>query len=1011
MNVVANDVRRILRASVRRHSLLGIVSLLAAPAAMGQQASSTVAPGEELDEVVVVGTRASLQSAIERKRKAGTVVDSIVAEDIAQFPDKNVGEALSRVTGVQLSRDFGEGVGISIRGVAPDLNRVEINGMSVLSAGGPGTAQRSVDFRELASELIKTVDVIKGSTADLTEGGIGGTVRVELRKPLELSGPLLSATVSEQKLTTQGGWTPRANVTAATQLFDNRFGIMANVTYDKVITRGDFLRNTEWVRLGDWDESPEKTIESLNENYAAVTTEAGCLTTFTVAADRDACRQQWWDYSPRIARYGIWYREDKRTSGQLTAQFRISDTQQVWAEGARAEREQFLNDHNYGTDFTAVNRVSTVTNNVYDSLKANSNVTVDAEHNVVGYTVAGNDAGSSAAFGTSSRGFELRNTTDYYSAGYAFEGDRFQARLVAARTDSFRDDETNSANFTAKVPGLRVDLDGEGVPRFTFPAGFSMDDDNVYTQMQLQYRPSETELTEDQASLDLDFDPGLPFISSLEAGTQFRQTESVSYGGGGYLDAATGVNVPTYNINLTANLVPGTQANTVANGTAINALHRTYSWNTATFNQALAASGRSPGTFYDGYSVGNIPNDWRVPLFDELATLMDTSNFNHSGLYQVDVNGVTYDQIPSNEITEDIGAGYFKVNFDTALWGEVRLRGNVGVRYVKTQTESAGVLTRRERRAAPTASDPNAFTDLTIGNSYVAVDREYSDTLPSANFQFEINDDFSIRLGYAKLMARPEISKLAPAANCLYDTRPGFATDGDADDCTSGNPGLEPYRADSYDLEFAYYPTNEIELRLGAFYKNIESYILGNTLIRNVDLFGDGVLFDVTAPVNGKGAKTQGIEASMQAPFTFLPGWASGFGGIVNYTYSDATDVGLFSQLDGSELPFPGLSKNSYNLVLYYDRGPINARVAWNSRTDWLASAADRSGNPVYRKGEDYLDARFQYRLFGDKAAVFVEAKNLTDQAYISTAGSDIRLSELGWPGRRYFIGASFKID
>ena len=68
--------------------------------------------------------------------------------------------------------------------------------------------------------------------------------------------------------------------------------------------------------------------------------------------------------------------------------------------------------------------------------------------------------------------------------------------------------------------------------------------------------------------------------------------------------------------------------------------------------------------------------------------------------------------------------------------------------------------------------------------------------------------------------------------------------------------------------------------------------------------------------------------------------------------------------------------------MLYYDKGPINARLAWNSRTDWLASAADRSGNPVFRAGEDYLDARLQWRIKGDdQLSVFIEGKNLTDQA------------------------------
>ncbi|MDF3019137.1 MAG: TonB-dependent receptor [Steroidobacteraceae bacterium] len=976
--------------------------------AADQSAEKPATSAEEIETVLVSGTRQSLKTGIERKRAAGTVSDSIVAEDIAQFPDKNIGEALSRVTGVQLSRDFGEGVAISIRGVDPALNRVEINGMSVISAGGPGSNQRQADFRELASELIKTVDVIKGSTADITEGGIGGTVKIELRKPLELAEPLFSVSAEAQELTTMGGWTPRANLTAATQLFDGRFGVIANVTYDEVNTRQDYLRNTEWVRLGDWDESPEKTIESQNAAFAAQTTEAGCVAAFTVQADRDLCRQQWWDYSPRIPRYGIWYRNEKRSSAQLTLEYKINENQNVWVETALAKRDQFLNDHNFGTDFTGVNRVSTVTNNVYDSLAANSNVTV-VDHHVVGYTVANTAPGNDAAFGTSSRGFDLENETRWTSAGYKYSSEKFEATLGSSIAESDRFDETNSANFTARIPGFGVQLDSQGVPHFNFPAGLTMDDDNVYYTMQLQYRPSESELEERNHTLDLDFKTDWPVISSFETGVQIRDTSSLFYGGGGFLDRATGLNVPSKNINLTANLAPGTQPNTVTSGTGINAHFLTYAWNTATFLDALGRDGPSPGTFYGGYDApAGIPSGWRVPVFDDLAEIFDVSQFNHEGVREAVVNGTLIKQIPGHDITEDASAQYFKVNVDTELFG-IRMRGNAGVRQVRTETSAAGVYTHRIRQLAPTPTNPANFTDITVGNAYVAIDREYTDTLPSANLQLEIKENFNIRLGFAELMSRPSIQDIAPAANCLIDTRPDFSGDTDADDCTAGNPALKPYRAKSYDLEFAYYPTDEVEMRLGGFYKDIDTFIVGRTLVRDVDFFGNGTLFDVTMPINGAGAKTQGIEASVQAPFTFLPGWASGFGGLANYTFSEAKDVGLFSQLDGSPLPFPGLSKDTFNLVLYYDKGPVNARVAWNSRTDWLASAADRSGNPVFRAGEDYLDAKFTWRIKPEELSIYVEAKNLTDQAAISYAGNRFRLSELGWPGRRYYIGVNWK--
>jgi iron complex outermembrane recepter protein len=398
---------------------------------------------------------------------------------------------------------------------------------------------------------------------------------------------------------------------------------------------------------------------------------------------------------------------------------------------------------------------------------------------------------------------------------------------------------------------------------------------------------------------------------------------------------------------------------------------------------------------------GALPSDWRIPVFSDLAPLLNTANFTHAELRHITVNGTVYDRLAAHDLEEDIFAEYFKVNIDTEFLG-LRLRGNVGVREVKTETFATGTITRQELRT------PGSSTATTVGARRQSFAREYSDTLPSANLQLEIKEDFSVRMGYAEVMSRPAIADLAPTGNCIYETRPG-QVGLDEDDCNIGNPGLRPYRAKSYDLEFAWYPTDEVELRLGGFYKDINTFILGRVTFQGVDLFRDGIRYDVTTPINGKGAKTQGVEASVQAPFTFLPGWASGFGGVANYTYSEAKDVGLFSQLDGAPLPFPGLSKNSYNLVFYYDKGPVNARLAYNSRSDWLVSAADRSGNPVFRAGEKYLDARFEWRIKGDEISAFIEGKNLTDQASLAYAGAKTRLSELGWPGRRYFIGVRWK--
>src|SRR5690606_452692 len=90
----------------------------------------------EVGEVVVTGFRASLQSATNIKRNETGVVDAIVAEDIAAFPDMNLAESLQRIPGVAITRVGGEGRQISVRGLGPDYTRVRINGMEALATSG-----------------------------------------------------------------------------------------------------------------------------------------------------------------------------------------------------------------------------------------------------------------------------------------------------------------------------------------------------------------------------------------------------------------------------------------------------------------------------------------------------------------------------------------------------------------------------------------------------------------------------------------------------------------------------------------------------------------------------------------------------------------------------------------------------------------------------------------------------------------------------------------------------------
>jgi TonB-dependent receptor len=946
--------------------------------AHAQEATKAEGPKDEPNlEVVVVGTRASLQSAIERKKKAGTVVDSIVAEDVANFPDKNIGEALQRITGVQLQRDFGEGVAVSIRGIEPDLNRVEVNGVSVLGA----TGGRSPDFRELASELVKSIDVFKGYTADMTEGGIGGTVSITTRRPLELAKPLFSATASAEYLDITDTTRPRGNITFANKLLDDRFGFILNVTYDDVDTRGDFVRDTEWVRLADFDSATRPTdktsVDPLYESYA---TFASCAS-ISVAANRTACQTQFYDFSPRIPRYGIWERRDQRTSGMATLQYQLTDNFDVWVEGEYNDRNQRLIDNNYSVDLTATNRFNS------------TRVVTDDHHNVIDLYTAATGAGMAGIFGVNRRDFSYEQGSKYYSTGFNWDMGALTISGTGVHSTANTDSEANSIALSSVIPSVRVTLDpGTGVPRFTFPTGVDPASATTYNGGPvLQYRPEEIEAREDQAKLDFDWQTNVPMLSLIEFGGQYRKARSTRYAGGGYT-IPNGAVVPSANITTT--VVIGDHTDLSNPGSPV--------WSAQRLQDFIRATGiTTSGRFFDNGELGRegIPEAWLTPGFGAVEDYFDLSAFNHDLVREA--NG--FAQIPAHDIEEKISALYLKANFETQLF-KLPVTGNFGARYTETKDDATGSNTIRQHQRTANGG----VADVVIGAQQISFSNKYRDVLPSFNTSVQIRPNLVSRLGWARVLARPKPTDLVPNANCLFDVTPEGIQDGTLDTCTGGNPDLVPYRASQYDLDLGWYPNPDTLLSGALFYKDVKSFVIGQTLVRGVDLFKDGRLFDVRQPINAAGAKLSGVELSAQTAFTFLPKPLDGFGTVLNYTYSRAKHVGLFNSLNGEELGFPGLSKNSYNVILYYDIQALDVRLAYNSRDSYLQAAADRSGNPVIRDGSAYLDSKITYRFAQPDVSLFFEAKNLTGETERTTSG-DIRLGELSYPGKRYFLGVTFK--
>lgn len=202
------------RKHTRARALLGQASLGALLAASALVATSGVASAQtapaaapaqvdQVEEIVVTGYRAALQSALNLKRSSNVMVDAINAEDIADFPDANLAESLQRLPGVSIDRDNGEGRTITVRGLGADFTRVRLNGLEALSTAGSndsgtsGNRTRGFDFSVFASELFSSLRVQKTASAETDEGSLGATVDLITGRPLDFKKRRIALSVQD----------------------------------------------------------------------------------------------------------------------------------------------------------------------------------------------------------------------------------------------------------------------------------------------------------------------------------------------------------------------------------------------------------------------------------------------------------------------------------------------------------------------------------------------------------------------------------------------------------------------------------------------------------------------------------------------------------------------------------------------------------------------------------------------------------------------------------------------
>lgn len=320
-------------------------------------------------------------------------------------------------------------------------------------------------------------------------------------------------------------------------------------------------------------------------------------------------------------------------------------------------------------------------------------------------------------------------------------------------------------------------------------------------------------------------------------------------------------------------------------------------------------------------------------------------------------------------VGEKEAAAYLRADFATS---DDRLTGNAGLRYVQTDQESSGYAPDLSQIRFSLGSSTTTLPSVTP----VSIKRKYHDWLPSLNLRYQLRDDLILRAAAARVMSRPTLATLSPSTTVNANT--SFIT--------INNPMVDPYRAKQLDVSVEYYFGHGGLVSAALFYKDVQNFVVSTSRSENINVIltetGATVprTFTISQPDNGAGGKLKGAELGVQAPLTFLPSVFHDFGVIANFTYIDADDVATVQ--GGPALALPGVSKYSYNLVGYYEKGRLSARLAYNFRSKFVNATGSTFGDGSYAHSYGQVDFSAGFDLTKN-ISLTLDGQNLTDSARI----------------------------
>jgi TonB-dependent receptor len=995
-------------------------------------------PGEQpiqLETITVTGVRASQERAIDLKRFAPDIQDSISAESIGQLPDTTITDALQRITGVQIDRNGGEGTEVDVRGL-PQVGSM-LNG-EVFITPDQITSQEP-DFETLPATLFNQVDVIKSPMASQTDEGISGSLDLHTFRPWDLPhGFTFSYNADGERGDVARKMGPEASGLVSFN-DDGRWGLLLSGDYSDTRRAGPESNNA-----GSGVGAPSAGSSEGLDQYGVIldgenAESAGGYAGFVGA----------WNGLPIPSKIVQNSDGSVDVNGDGKSNGVFMGSQNIGLYNSSIERKREAGNASFQAD---LGDGFTLTSDYFYTQQRQYNRTVGLQFNSTDWQGAtyvplqSHDTGATALSQYNTpppdpawAGSQIYTTQVYEKwPGDVESYSQLESTGSVAQNANLEVNFDNGGDFKGSLRGVRetasqaymeTDLNisdsdgclwpnqlnpGVSLPCGTFVYPAQLGGDRVFNPIGIPEDSVPIIANFTGQNLTVSMPPSMAANFANPNGWTFKTIESsgddysadagitaLRFDGhydlhhGIHLDFGVRNSIHTAN-NYAYTLVTPVYAGMGAsdpNGCLVRYVGADVILGGDGSGGGCTA-GNSEGYFRAGPLSAVQMSNTPPPLS---GNWQEYTNILNSGINFWGVNPSAMDNIwgfwkslyPDTTTQEDPGdtwavwmketSSYLQADFannNTAI----SYSGNIGVRVIHTNLDITQHLDGLPGLYGTNAAD--------IGTT--DTQRGYYDVLPDFNLALDLTDKLTARFAASKNMQPLDLQTwgggLSLNYSLAYITNPnGSKTQlyEVALGQSNGNPKLDPWRSKNYGASLEYYinPVSMVDVEL--FRIDVESFI-ENGNVQNCDLPDeDGVVrhrcITIVEPVQGSGNSIQGAEFDYRQGFTFLPWLLRYTGTEFNVTYAPSK-TGQ-TDLAGHAIPFQDNSTESGNFILWYQDRRLQVRVAYNYRSKRAVEndVGSIAGLEEYEAPQAYIDASVQYMI--DKyVTVYVNGSNLTNE-------------------------------